>query len=554
MGDELAHRTGVKDWVKTGTWNSERDAHRTVQKHGSSLDIPISEMDVGGDRPRLPWINPKDWFQYIIRHGLLYMLSGLQFQERDCVGQVWKRFWARYRVLNEDFSLFRTDFNPETTIGLFLHGDEGRTLKKSGIMVTSLQSILGYGFDRKRLKVPLDERKLQVNFSGHTFLTRLVVSVCPKILYQSDPDLFHNAMNKLAEQMKLLLDVGIRDPITGISWKFVILGIKGDMPYLQKIGRLKRSWNTGVKRGNQRRDPPGVCHLCLAGCNRYPCEDTGHVPGWLPTIGVRLPWDVTPSMLRVLPHDESNPATYFQADLWHCIHLGIGKSFVASTLQLALAVVPASNNEDRFEWLTSHYMTWCRTTKKSSHISKITGYLVSYNEPAGATGNWSKGSLTSNFMRWIVFLLRQLDDDDAGYLARCRQAAEDINAVLGLLYNSSLFLDQNQCRFVYEKGMSFLQAYTDLARDLFQQGRWQMFPLFPKVHAIQHIWLTVKQSCDNHTYAVNPIAMSCQQDEDIVGKISRGSRRVSSRAVIYRTLQRHLMGCYKVWKEAKILV
>ena len=556
MGEAASHKSGINDWAKIDTKNSERDVNKVVQQHGTSLKIPITEIDVGGKN--LPWINPTAWLRYIINHGLLYMLSGLHFEERHLVGRTWQEFWTKYQGLNPTFDLFNSGhFDPTTTIGLFVHGDEGRTLKRNGLMVTTLQSILGQGFDRKRLKRPRDDMKLHVNFKGHTFITRFLVSVLPKSEYQANPEVFHRTMDKLAEEMKKMLDCGIRDSSTGVTYKFCILGVKGDMPYLQKAGRLKRSWNTTVKRGVQRKEPPGVCHLCLAGTtweNRYPCEDTSHKPSWLPTVGVKVPWDTMPGFLRVLPHDKEHPGSYFKPDLWHCIHLGIGKSFIASTLQLALPSVPATNNDDRFEWLTQHYITWCRGMKTSCHVSKISAYLVSYNDATGATGNWSKGSLTSNLMRWLVSLRHDLEPDNEGLLVRCREAARDLNETLSFLYNAPLFLEKNECMFVYNKGMAFLQSYTHLAEEMFRKGRWYLYPLYPKIHAVHHIWLVIYEDAHTHGYAISPLTASCQQDEDVVGRVARTSRRVNVRKVCLRTLQRHLMACYKVWKDAKLIM
>ena len=99
-------------------------------------------------------------------------------------------------------------------------------------MVTSIQSVLGTGFDQTRLKRPRDmddTGKLHVNFAGHTFLTRFVVSVIPKTEYQSNPDYFHDAMDRFAQEMKDLLENGITDAATGEVWRFVVVGVKGDM-------------------------------------------------------------------------------------------------------------------------------------------------------------------------------------------------------------------------------------------------------------------------------------------------------------------------------------
>lgn len=555
MGVEAASKAGISQWANIHTKNSERDTHRVVGKQGTCLKIPISEIQVQGET--LSWISPRDWLRYIVNHGLLYMLSGLHYEEKHLVGAVWKDFWTKYEPLNSDHGFFyKPDANYERTIGLFIHGDEGRTLKRGGLMVTSIQSILGVGFDRKRLKRPRganDIGKLQVNFASHTFLTRFVVSVIPKTSYQSNPDYFHDTMDKLAIDLLDLLETGITDRSTGDVWKFCIIGVKGDMPYLQKIGKLRRSWNTTVKRGQQRTEPRGVCHLCLAGTNQYPAEDTSSGAGWIATIGVQVPWDVEPGIIKYLPHDQSHPASFLQADLWHCIHLGIGKSFVSSAIQIALEVVPASNNDERFQWLSAHYHRWCRSVKRSSYVSKINAYLVSYGDGPGATGNWSKGSLTSNLARWLNQLLGDLPDDQHRFLSRCREAVRQLNAALSFLYNAPLFLEYTECKYVVDRGNFFLQCYTRLASECYRLGRPHLFPLFPKIHAVKHCWLTLDNQSNSHGYGLNPLTASCQMDEDTIGRVARVSRRVSIRVVVKRTLQRHLVACWNVWTKAGVL-
>jgi hypothetical protein len=559
MGEVAATKSGgIARWAQIRNENSERDVHRVVKKQRTSLNIPIDEMNVRGKS--LPWINPRAWLEYIVSHGLLYMLSGLQFENRHLVETYWTEFWARYETLNPDYGLFdidtidRADYG--RVIGLFIHGDEGRTLKKQGLMVTSIQSVLGSGFSSKRLKRPAganDAGKLHVNFAGHTFLTRFVLSVIHKVDYQSNAEVFHDAMDVVAESLRDLLHTGIVDRLTGKTWRFAVVGVKGDMPYLQKMGRLKRSWNTTVKRGNQRTAPKGVCHLCLAGTNQCPAEDTADRAVWFNTIGVQVPWDTTPGVVRLLPHPRAHPGSFFQADLWHCVHLGIGKSFIASVIQLALETVPATNNDDRFQWLTDHYHRWCRSVKASSHVSKISAYLVSHGDGPGATGNWSKGGLTTNLARWLVKLLGDIPSDANGFLPRAKEAMKQLNAALSFLYNAPLFLERSECRFVCCRGMYFVQTYTALARDCFGLGKAHLFPLFPKIHAVQHVWLQIELQCDNHGFAMNPLTASCQMDEDIIGKVSRVSRRVNARSMVRRTLQRHLMSSWHIWFEAGVL-
>ena len=244
-----------------------------------------------------------------------------------------------------------------------------------------------------------------------------------------------------AQELSHLLHTGVVDKATGNVWRFCVIGVKGDMPYLQKVGMLIRSWNTGVKRGEARTRPKGVCHLCLAGTPGIVAEDTSDRPSWFPTVGAQEPWLRRPPLLQHLPFDKDHPGNYFRADLWHCVHLGVGKSFISSALIISLPRVPASNNEDRFQWLTIHYKRWCKANKVTAFVTRITEYLISLRDPSGAVGQWSKGALTTQLMRWLPCVLEELGPDPQGFLPRCKKAAEGLNSAMSFLYQAPLFLE-----------------------------------------------------------------------------------------------------------------
>ena len=501
----------------------------------------------------VPWISPKTWLQYIVDKQLLYMLSGLSFEEKDQVGLVWETFWSSYLHLHPHFSLDLEGIDRSRLIALYIHGDEGRTLKKSDIMVTTLQSVVGYGFATKRLKRERDDDVLQVNYAGSSFLSRLVTSCVPKSAYDGNPEFFHELMDVFAIQLRDLLVTGLVDPISGDTIRFCVVGCKGDLPYLQKMGRLKRGWNTAVKRGSERKRPRGICHLCLAGTPEFAAEEVGVAPTWVRSIGIQPAWDTTPAVIRYLPHSLDNPGSFFCFDLWHCLHLGLAKSFVSSVVQLLLEKVPKTNMDDRWEWLSDHYRSFCRAKKLQPHVTKLTGYFFSYGEKTGATGNWSKGALSTALMKWTEKLIQDLAPDAAGDVSEAFIAVQSINAAMSHLYNAPLFLKANEAEFVGRQGLVFLTKYYGLAVSQFALRKPFLFPLYPKMHAACHHFLALLMQSRERGGALNPLSTGCQLDEDAIGKASRISRRVSIRKVMQRTLERYLMTCYAEWTEAKLL-
>ena len=120
----------------------------------------------------------------------------------------WSDFWTEYKKVNPGFELFSMpNVDLSRTAAWLVHGDEGRTLKKNGIMITSLQSALGRGYDEKRVAGP--PGKLRVNFAGHSFTTRYIVSATPKTVYESTPEVFHSSIEHVAKSLSKCLHEGI---------------------------------------------------------------------------------------------------------------------------------------------------------------------------------------------------------------------------------------------------------------------------------------------------------------------------------------------------------
>ena len=206
--------------------------------------------------------------------------------------------------------------------------------------------MMSNGFRAKKLTLRTCGSTLQVI----SFVTRYVVNTMPKTSYESDPAIFDDAMGHVAKSLRKCFDEGCVDQVRGERFKIVVLGVKGDAPYLVKAAHFYRSYNTMAKRGDERGPPKGVCPYCLAGTNGFPAEDIStSSPCWLPTVGVKLPWLKRPAFIKHLLHNPSNPTEFFKSDIWHIVHLGFGRSWVASIVQTALPYLPCQNLEQKWE-------------------------------------------------------------------------------------------------------------------------------------------------------------------------------------------------------------
>ena len=553
MGQEKAIQTGVALWSKCLTNNSERDVQKVIQKQGTSLDINQSEITIRGIE--IPWITPRCWLEWLVRKGFWPRLAGVGRDDYRGAQQVWLEFWTRYRTIYPHFQLFSMEnIDLSRTAAFLIHGDEGRTLKRHGIMITSIQSALGYGYDVKRLDGAGGRSHLKVNYVGHSYLHRFVCSAIPKSVYDGDPEIFHDAMEQFALSLKSLLVDGFTDPTSGEHFRIAVIACKGDAPYLAKMGRLYRSYNTLVKRGDERSAPKGICHRCLAGTTGFPAEEINTTsPKWLDTQGLRVPWMVVPAVIKHLVHDDLDPSGYFQSDIWHIVHLGIGRSWVASVINIALEMVPAPNLDEKWLFLTGDYKNFCQKEKRQCHINSITAYLMSYNDKTGCLGNWHKGMLTTNLMLWLQDLLGRLPQDPAQRLSKCRLATVWINELFKCLFRADLFLTEEECGYVVGRGMRWLQTYYFMAQEMFTAGRPWIFPLYGKLHMFHEQMLQILKDCRMHKTSISPILYACQVDEDVVGKTSRLSRRVSIRRVMHRTLDRYKIAAFTAFSKAGLL-
>ena len=545
---------GVKAWARCHLANSERDVHRTMKTQSTTLDVKISTMRCSG--VDVPWINPQTWLRFLVRKGLWPLTSGCSLHDHVGSARNWTEFWSIYKKLHPDFPLFEIPgIDLGTTAAIAVHGDEGRTLKKGGLMLTAMQSVLGRGYDEKRVKGQNGESaKLRVNYSGHSFTTRYVLNTMPKTAYDADPAVFSEMIDQVATSLNKCLNEGYTDPDTGITYRLAVVAIKGDAPYLAKVGNFYRSYNTTAKRGEERGDPKGVCPFCLAGCHGFEAEEIFATnPKWLATVGVKLPWVRTPSFVRRLIHEPSDPASMFRSDIWHVVHLGFGRSWVASVLQMVLPMLPFPNLDDKWSHITSEYLGWCAKNHRQAHVGKVTPYLMSYGEASGAMGNWHKGALTSNFLLWLVDFLGKVGRDEHGWVVKCRMATYRMNSMFSVLYRAGAFLTQEETVFVSDQGMGFLICYNDMAAAMFGEGKQFLFPLYPKLHIFHHIILRTLMDGRDHGVAESPMLWACQIDEDTVGRSSRLSRRVNIRRVSERTLQRYLVAAHAAHAKAGLL-
>ena len=396
---------------------------------------------------------------------------------------------------------------------------------------------------------PPDEVRLKLNFLQSSYLTRLITCLVPKSMYDANEsrDLYTEMLEVMAQSLDELLMSGMCDK-HGVRHRICVIGVKGDWPYLARVGAFQRAYNRAANGGAS-----GICHRCLAGRPGVDAEEVGsRRPAWLSTLGVEDPWREEPVLTRYLPHIPEDAGSFYHMDVWHTYHLGIGRSFASSVIVLMIweELFPAANIDQKFKLVTESYLSFCKMSKQQPHVTKITPSFVGYRDKAGINGTWNKGALTTVLMLWLENCLSSAELGESSVLHKALLATRHINSFFRCLYNADAFLDGPQCAYVSCAGRAFLRLCLQLAETSYVAGR-PLFPLLPKLHSLDHFVVKLHWDGVNHALSENPLQTACQLDEDAIGHLSRLSRRVSVRLVVRRTFERYLAAAHDAWSRAK---
>ena len=118
------------------------------------------------------------------------------------------------------------------------------------------------------------------------------------------------------------------------------------------------------------------------------------------------PWEHESPMTRELFVDGSanGKTRYHCIDPWHCIHLGVGKIWVACGVMILCKLLDG-NIDEKIETFGRLYKVFCKSHKLDAHIRKID--IRTFNSTTDPIGTWSKAGVTSN---WMLFLEKFCED------------------------------------------------------------------------------------------------------------------------------------------------
>ena len=381
------------------------------------MDIPTQKA--------MPYITMTSWIQCLFKTERLHYLTGAAdgMERRKLCCEFWKRV-QQTRPEHPVFSWASAGtIRLEDCVPLLHHGDEGRSYRKTPIMIVSTHGLLGSGShktERPKGKVSLKEDEMNLNFIGSTMTTHYIFTAMPQSLYKNDPQALDIMLSLYAEDLKKLAEDGTTVMENGERRKlwFVCFGAKGDLPYLGRAGSFSRTFSMCAKKSVSKNLCKGICFMCDAGreglaSGPCPWEDFRSNAIWIRTLGLEPGFDENGPLLQI-PHDHS--PMFYRLDIWHCWHLGVGKSFLASALVALLEAQASDGTMDfRLEQMFADYAAHCKRTKVYAFLTNFTRDFLGWDKASGMpTGHWSKGHVTTRLFVWLEEYLEKCfkDSDD----------------------------------------------------------------------------------------------------------------------------------------------
>ena len=298
---------------ETCAMTAEEEAiEKIFEKHGLFYPVPITYEH----QPPLDgyaWLKPSDFLRTMSEmNDMSHVLGG--HSSVSSAAPVLKLYWERFQAVCPDHALFREvaagHKQLEKCIPLLLHGDEGTTYKRGGVLIISFQGAFGYGCSKRTSPV---SDGIPLNFLKTGFQTRLLSVVCKKDcmtlvaryvglppwlitskiikthcltqdLYADDRRVWNALMELVSADFAAMQDDGICLGRDGQVWPIVV-GCKGDWswlapwstepfhhdltPFQVSCANLIRSYRHAPKGAGRLGDHnvhgEGICHLCMCG-------------------------------------------------------------------------------------------------------------------------------------------------------------------------------------------------------------------------------------------------------------------------------------------------
>ena len=566
--------------------NAERDLNTLFQQEG--LSLPIKPTFVTFGLQDVPYLSLATWYSYLLGSHPHLVLGGFSTNDWNAP-LLLDSFWKNFQCTAPDHAVFDLHGGGNRLsrcLPFMLHLDEGVGLRKSAVLVLSMQPLFGRE-TAERYVAYRHEKDIHLrmtmamfhNCMGSTFLSRFLFTVMSKKMYSGkNTGTYWGMLDILAEECKELMTNGVT--INNDTWYPVCLGIKGDQPALIKCGNFKRSFmNLGRNKG--------CCWECLAGYDNIPFEDIHDGAAWEGTIGLVDPWPATsPSPLLKIPSYSSNPTLFWKRDPFHAFKQTIGGHFAASliifcTVDCGLwkADGLSSSVDEMLGRAFYDFRFWVWHEWRGSvvnHIKSFTRQILHFKDHGSFPSARFKGSDQMIIIRWLRHLIlhgpvleSHVTRGDLNLVNSPPQAWQSdffLAALRGCdggirffhnLHRQGVWLGE-VAKDMHDDCSTFCTSYYRLAVLSHQHGL-ARFHLEPSLHTFCHFKVELSPTTSSEkTLKMSPACSTTEADEDFVGKICKLSRHVHACTVSKRCIERYLVHCYfafgkdgKVWRTWK---
>ena len=133
--------------------NACRNLHSLIHRAGLTLPLRIHtvEIPVRRKKPKLqklwvhyPVILPSTWISYLGKHHSKVLLGGCSLEDTPSWKRGLKSFWEKYLKTDSDHPMNFGGPPKETTVPLYIHGDEGRGKNRLPIMTQCIQTVISF--------------------------------------------------------------------------------------------------------------------------------------------------------------------------------------------------------------------------------------------------------------------------------------------------------------------------------------------------------------------------------------------------------------------------
>ena len=301
---ELAHPSGNAS-------NKERDLSSAIASLGLGLNVTPTSVQVLGE---------DDSFGNHVVIPIASLATEIfnSYPEKLLMGYSWntvsdfkghlRRFWRLFRRVAPDHDIYKDDaMDRGCCIPIKIHMDEGTGLRKAAVLQITWGPVLvseAASWSRYFFWSCMGQEQYKYHNMGY--------------------EVGNAVLDSLTEHLTVELTAAYHNGITigEHCFRFVCVGLEGDLPAQAKAFHLFRNWQCS---------PNLLCPWCSADDGLCPAMDYNDDARWRKTVYKSRPWvEETPSPMIRIPGAAKEQ--FLQKDIFHICSLGIARTLVSSLL------------------------------------------------------------------------------------------------------------------------------------------------------------------------------------------------------------------------------